>query len=91
MGEPHPVEPIIDQLKGLVLQLNPSLTWEQLHDDASIVDDLGLDSIVVVMLINLIEDRFDFIFAEDDLNMNTFSTLRFLADFISGHHLNGQG
>jgi acyl carrier protein len=83
------VEPVIEQLKGLILELNPNLTSEQLHDDASIVEDLGLDSIVVVSLISQIEEHFSFIFEEDDLNMDTFSTIRFLADFIAGQRSSG--
>jgi len=77
------VEPIIEELKSLILLLEPRLTSEQLHDDAAIVEDLGLDSILVVTLINMIEDRFAFTFAEDDLNMDTFANIRFLAEFIS--------
>src|SRR5438034_1583122 len=77
------VEPIIEELKSLILMLEPSLTSEQLHDDTAIVEDLGLDSILVVTLINMIEDRFAFTFAEDDLNMDTFANIRFLAEFIS--------
>jgi acyl carrier protein len=85
------VEPIMEQLKGLILQLNPSLTSQQLDDDASIVEDLGLDSIIVVTLINLIEDRFAFIFAEEDLSMDTFASIRLLAEFISARCSSGQG
>ena len=84
-------EPLIDELKGLILQLNPSLTPEQLHENASIVEDLGLDSIVVVTLINLIEERFAFIFAEEDLTMDTFATLGVLAEFIATRRSIGQG
>ena len=83
------VEPIIEELKSLILLLEPSLTSEQLHDDAAIVEDLGLDSILVVTLINMIEDRFAFTFAEEDLNMDTFASIRFLAEFISTRRSSG--
>ena len=83
------VEPVIEQLKSLILELNPNLTSEQLHDGASIVEDLGLDSIVVVSLISMIEERFSFVFEEEDLNMDTFSTIRFLADFIASRRSSG--
>ena len=84
------VEPIIEELKSLILLLEPSLTSEQLHDDAGIVEDLGLDSILVVTLINMIEDRFAFTFAEEDLNMDTFANIRFLAEFISTRRSSGE-
>lgn len=84
------VQPIIDELKDLIIQLEPSLTSDQLHDDTAIVEDLGLDSILVVTLINMIEDRFSFTFAEEDLNMETLANMRALAEFISTRRSSGE-
>jgi acyl carrier protein len=89
LGETRVVDQIIEQLKYLIIeQLNPNLTPEELDADASILEGgLGLDSIMVVALINLLEERFAFTFAEDELNMDTFANLRTLANFIAARRL----
>ncbi len=83
------VDPIIEQLKELVIeQLNPNLKPAEIDADASILEGgLGLDSIMVVALINLLEERFAFSFAEDELNMDIFATLRTLARFIADRRM----
>ncbi|MGH8654984.1 MAG: acyl carrier protein [Gammaproteobacteria bacterium] len=85
------IDQIIEQLKHLIIeQLNPNLTPEEIDADASILEGaLGLDSIMVVALINLLEERFAFTFAEDELNMESFATLRTLAHFIAGRRMPG--
>jgi acyl carrier protein len=89
LGETRVVDQIIEQLKHLIIeQLNPNLTPEELDADASILEGgLGLDSIMVVALINLLEERFAFTFAEDELSMDTFANLRTLANFIAARRL----
>lgn len=78
------VENVIEQLKQLLVsQVNKNLKLEEIDTDASILDDeLGLDSIMVVEFIVLLEKNFGFTFAEDDLSMDAFASLQTLAAFI---------
>jgi acyl carrier protein len=78
------VENTIDQLKALVAgKLDVNLRYDEISPDAPLLDDgLGLDSLAIVDLITLIEDKFGFQFGEDDLNMDAFSNLRSLAKVV---------
>lgn len=80
---PH-VDEVINQLKQiLVTQINPNLKLAEIDSEASILEDeLGLDSIMVVEFIVLLEKNFGFTFAEDDLSMDAFANLQTLAAFI---------
>lgn len=78
------IDNMVVQLKQLLVsKINPNLTVEQIDNNASILEDeLGLDSIMVVEFIVLLEKMFGFKFSEDDLSMEAFSSLETLAAFI---------
>jgi acyl carrier protein len=80
----------LDDLKELIVEFNPALTLDEIDEGASIIGgELGLDSIMLVSLITRIEERFGFIFAEEDLSQDTFSSLGFLAKFICSRRSDG--
>jgi len=84
------VEQTLDELKVLLVEFNPALKPERIDGDATIVGgDLGLDSIMLVGLITRIEERFNFVFAEEDLSHETFANVSVLATFISSRRPNG--
>jgi acyl carrier protein len=80
-------ERVVERLKWIladqdILELKP----EEIDPDVSILEEgLGLDSLMLVEFIALLEEEFGFAFAEDDLNMEVFSSLRVLAGFIAQH------
>lgn len=80
---PH-VDEVLAQLKRLLVEkVNPALKLQEIDANASILEDeLGLDSIMVVEFIVLLEKNFGFTFAEDDLSMEAFASLDTLAAFI---------
>lgn len=43
-----------------------------------------LDSMAVVTVITMLEDRFGFTIADDELDASTFATVGALADFVGG-------
>lgn len=77
-------ENTIEQLKALVAgKLDVNLKHEEIRADAPLLDEgLGLDSLAIVELITLIEEKFGFEFGEDDLNMEAFANLRSLAKVV---------
>jgi len=78
------IEPIISALKQiLVHDLNVGLRIEQIEPDASLEQDLKVDSVAMVELIAAIESRFEFSFQDSDLVTSTFATLRALAGVIA--------
>jgi acyl carrier protein len=67
----------------LVDDLDANLNAEDLKDDLSLYEDgIGLDSISIVNLIVLIEEKFSINFEEDDLSYTLFSSINHLADVI---------
>ena len=77
----------IEQLKELVAdKLDVNLSREQIDPDAPLLEEgLKLDSLAIVELITLVEDRFGIEFGEEDLNMDAFGSLRALAGVIKTH------
>jgi acyl carrier protein len=65
-------------------ELDVNLKVEEIDENASLFEGgLGLDSIAIVEFISLVEQHFDFHFSDTDLNLDSFSNLNVLADFIS--------
>ena len=81
----------IDQLKQLIAsKLDMNLQLGQIGEDVPLLGDgLNLDSLAIVELITLIEDRFGIEFGEADLNMEAFANLRSLAQVIHARQGNG--
>lgn len=78
-------ETLIEHLKYLIATaLDVEIAIEDIDPDASLFEDgLGLDSIAIVELITLVEEKFEFEFEEDELGMESFENLRRLAEVIS--------
>lgn len=78
---------IIVQLRRLIAtRLDVNLKEADISADVSLMEDgLRLDSLAIVELITLIEDTFHIQFGEDDLTMDTFASLRTLAEVIERH------
>lgn len=76
---------IIKQLKDMIAHtLDLNIAKEDVTPDAALFEEgLGLDSIAIVELITLIEDRFGFEFDEDHLNLEAFHDVQTLAQFIA--------
>jgi acyl carrier protein len=79
------LEDVIAQLKQIIAhQLDVNMKVEEMAEDVSLFEEgMGLDSIMIVELITLIEHHFGFQFSDEDLNMGPFKNLRTLAAFIS--------
>jgi len=78
-------ETTIDRLKHIIAnQLDVNLQLAEIDADTSLFEGgLGLDSIAIMEFITLIEENFNFQFAEEELNMKPFQNLRTLAHFVS--------
>ena len=84
VAEPANVDRIISSLKQiLVHDLNVGLKIDEIDPDASLEQDLKIDSVTMVELISAIETRFEFSFLDSDLVTQTFSNLRVLAGVIA--------
>jgi acyl carrier protein len=77
-------EATTEVLKQLIIKHVPGLSLEKIDPAASILEEgLGLNSLTLVDFIVLVEKTFGFTFAEEELSMETFSSLLTLAKFIA--------
>ena len=74
----------VEKLKTIIADdLDVNLKKEEIDENASLFEGgLGLDSIVIVELISLIEEKFGIEFSDLELNPEYFSSLRVLAEFV---------
>ncbi len=78
------VDRIIAALKQILAhELNVGLSIDQIDADASLEEDLKIDSVAMVELIAAIETRFDFSFLDSDLVTSSFANLLVLAEVIA--------
>jgi acyl carrier protein len=78
------MDEIIDQLRHMIVEgLDVNIHLNEIDADASLFEDgLGLDSVILVEFISLIEEQYGFQFSDEELNMELFGNLRKLAEFI---------
>lgn len=78
-------EEIIEQLKQIIAsELDVNVKAADIQAEASLFEGgIGLDSIMIVEFIALIEKRFAFQFADSELNLEPFRSLQTLAQFIA--------
>jgi acyl carrier protein len=76
---------ILVQLKQLLAnELGANRQFDEIDETASLFEDgLGLDSIMTIEFITLIEGHFGFQFAEGELTTEAFQNLHTLAQTIS--------
>ncbi len=75
---------IIKIRKVIAEDLNVNLKEEEIDVEASFFEDgLGLDSIAIVELVTLLEDRFKIQFSDSDLTKEVFQNTRTLASLIT--------
>lgn len=55
---------MLDQLKEILGNIVPDIDLDEVTEDSRLVDDLGFDSLALMMLSMEIEDAFDFKFTE---------------------------
>ncbi len=55
---------MLDKLKEILGKVLPEVTMSEITEDTKLVDDLGFDSLAMMMLAMELEDAFNFKFAE---------------------------
>lgn len=71
-------------IKNLIAsELDVNIELEEIDDDISLLESgLALDSVVIVELISLLENKFDFHFSDDDMKPALFENLTTLTQFV---------
>ena len=76
---------IIEKLKEIIVdELDRDQTMESIDENESLFEDgIGLDSVVIMEFIVMIEEVFQFKFSEDELNIESFGSLAALGNVIA--------
>jgi acyl carrier protein len=79
------VDDIVAALKRIIVEdLNVNVRVDQIDESAPLVEEgLGLDSVVLVQMIGIIESKLGCGFRDSDLRIRTFRNLRTLAEVIA--------
>lgn len=72
---------VMNGIKELIADILES--QEEISEDARLVEDLGIDSVLILQLIANIEMQFNITFDDEDLLVDKFSTVSSLADYIT--------
>jgi len=85
MADDNVEERIVSELKRLIVEeLDLHLAPTDIDPDASLFEGgLGIDSIAIVELIAVAEDHFDLRFADEELVVSSFSSIRAFAKMIA--------
>ena len=86
------MDEIYEQLRTIIAsKLDANIKREEITLDVPLLEDgLGLDSIMVVALITLIEETFHFEFADDELDLGMMANLRTLGAFVAARQAQQQ-
>jgi acyl carrier protein len=74
------VEGVKDILKD---SLRDTIDIGEINDDTNLLEEIHLDSIQAMEILLRIEEKFDIIIEDEDLNKKLFSSLSSLGDYIS--------
>ncbi len=55
---------------------------DEINDDTKLIEDLHLDTIQMIGLITGLEGEFDIVLDDEDLDLEYFTTINSLADFV---------
>ncbi len=76
---------IQDQIKALIVEkVLVGVDPAEISNDSELVAELGLDSIQIIGLIGGLEEEFDIVLEDDDLDFELFSTINNLAKLVKG-------
>jgi acyl carrier protein len=68
-------EILLDSLRGTV-------TIEDMHEGSNLLEEIKMDSIQAMEILLRVEEKFDIMIDDDDLNRKLFSSLSFLGDYV---------
>lgn len=74
-------EYILNELKTIFKQINPKIDTDKVTPDTRMTEDLGLDSLTILLMSFAIEKRFEFKFD----SVQRFATVGEVIEYIASH------
>ena len=72
---------MLEKLKEVMAKVLPKVDMSQVHEGTRLIEDLGFDSLAMMMLAMEIENKFNFIFNE----FVAFKTVGEVCEYIEDH------
>jgi acyl carrier protein len=77
------VEDIEEQIKEMVVErCFLSIDPQDIDDEASLMDDVGLDSVQILEVVVGLEDVFGVVVDDSDFDIDNFRTVKAIADYV---------
>lgn len=76
---------IITIVKDLIGELNIIEEGQLIDEDASLCDEYGINSIIIIELVMKIEERFGIEFDDSELNHHQLDTVNKIVELIVNH------
>ena len=74
---------IQEKIKSMISnEVLVGVSIEEIGSDVSLISDLAMDSIQMLALITGLENEFDFMLEDEDLDMENLSSVSKIADFV---------
>jgi len=79
------VEELIPQLKEMIVEkLFLNVEPGDMQEEASLMDDYNIDSVSLFEIVVGLEEEFDIVLEDDEFDIETFRTVKSIAEFASG-------
>jgi acyl carrier protein len=77
-------EKISNDIKNILIQiLNLEIEPEDIDNDTLLLDgEIYIDSLAIIQIINMIEETFDIVCNEEEINSELLSSVTTLTDFV---------
>ena len=80
----------IKELLAEILSENTAVTADEIDDNASLLEDVGLDSLQLINFILRVEDEFDIEIDFENLDQEHMASVAAFADFVQSCKAAGQ-
>ena len=76
-------EQLNDDLKNMIVErLFLNISPDDIHDDENLMDEYNIDSVNLFEIVLGLEEEFEVELEEEDFNVETFSTVANIAEFV---------
>ncbi|WP_154983954.1 phosphopantetheine-binding protein [Paenibacillus xylanexedens] len=76
---------VIEKIREVFPELSTPVNVNEIKNSDSLQDDHGIDSLLIMEFMVLLEEKFEFEF-EDDFDVDTLYSIDTIASYIAGKH-----
>ena len=76
-------------LNEIILSLYTGDDYSVLNDQIDLINDLSFDSITLIQLVVMLEDKFNITFSDEVFSMEYLRSYKYLKNYICGEMIHG--